>query len=523
MRTFISVPLAALFVFLAGFNAWTMLTGRGASPRSRGLWTRAHRICGYSFITLFVIFCYFMLLRVRGSSDELSPRLILHMGLAVVLVPLLFVKVIVVRYQRAAWGLVIALGTSIFITAFTLVAVNVSIHYLRLTDRHRVPLTTSLRVVAVVVILATIAFLAKAKPGEPKAHNATSLIAKHRGESVSGSGGAFNLILARTHYQTPDAKTLRFLLPQGCHLMARPGQFLTFEWMIDGRPLVRSYSICSSPTQQGFVEITAKRVENGCVSAFLNDRAKVGLIAKARGPYGKFCFDENKHQRIVLIAGGSGITPMISMLRYLDDLCIAADVTLIYCVRSQQDVFFKDEFAALQQRMAGFSYVLVLSQPGPEWNGWKGRLRHEILEREVRNPGESTFFLCGPPAFMENGRSLLKDLNVEPSRILQESFGGAIAGEATSISLDGRLRVTFSRSQVACPVSSEETLLESSERNGVLIPSGCRQGACGTCATRLLSGRVHMETEEALNEELRSRGFILPCVSRPLSDVTLDA
>jgi ferredoxin-NADP reductase len=331
-----------------------------------------------------------------------------------------------------------------------------------------------------------------------------------------------NLTLARIDPQTADAKTLRFVLPPAWHLRARPGQFLTFEWLIDGKTVVRSYSICSSPVQTGYIEITPKRVDNGCTSTFLNDRAKVGLTVKARGPYGQFYFDQSKHGRIVLIAGGSGITPMMAMLRYIDDLCIPAAATLIYCVRTEQDVFFKDELAALGGRLSEFRNVLVLSRPGSDWKGWKGHLRREIFEREVEKVSESTIFLCGPPAFMELARTLLKDMGIESSRILQESFGGAVAGEKCS-SDTGPLEIRFSRSAVAYKISPDDTLLESSEKNGVLIPYGCRQGVCGTCATRLLSGRVRMKTEEALNAEQRSQGVILPCVSRPLSDVTLDA
>lgn len=287
--------------------------------------------------------------------------------------------------------------------------------------------------------------------------------------------------------------------------------------------MTRSYSICSSPVQTGYIEITPKRVENGYVSQFLNDRAQVGLTVKARGPYGKFYFDESKHQRIVLIAGGSGITPMIAMLRYIDDLCIQVNATLIYCVRTEQDVFFNNDFAALQGRLSKFRYVLVLSQQSSEWTGWSGRLRREILDREVERALESTFFLCGPPGFMELSRALLKDIGVEPSRILQESFGGAVAGERHSAATVGPLEIMFSRSGVTHSVSPDETLLEGAERNGLLIPSGCRQGVCGTCATRLLSGKVQMDAEEVLTDELRAEGFILPCVSRPLSDITLDA
>jgi ferredoxin-NADP reductase len=463
-----------------------------------------------------------MLLRIKGWSDELSPRIILHMGLALVLAPLLFVKVIVARYEKAARGLLMALGIGIFAISFTLVALNLSVHYLRSASTHPMPVGSSALFVAVVLTSAVVAFCAKSKQPKSKPDRAVVPLTQPASQAA-GNRQALTLTLARVESQTPDAKTLRFLLPPGQQIAACPGQFLTFEWLIDGQPVTRSYSICSSPVQNGYIEITAKRVENGCVSQFLNDRATVGLTVKARGPYGKFCFDQTKHRRIVMIAGGSGITPIISMLRYIDDLCIPADATLIYCVRTEQDIFFKDEFVALQRRLSGFRYVFVLSKPGPEWKGWKGRLRREILEHEVQNGSEATFFLCGPPPFMDVGCALLKEMNVEPDRILQESFGGAVAGKTSSPSTGGSLEVTFSRSGVAYTVSAEETLLESCERNCVLIPSGCRQGVCGTCATRLLSGKVQTQTEQGLNTELRSQGFILPCVSRPLGDITLDA
>ncbi len=522
VRAISSLSLAGLFVFLAGFNAWIMLTSRGASPRGRRLWTQAHRVCGYTFIALFAIFLYFMLLRMRGSSDELSPRLVLHMGLALALAPLLLVKVIVVRYQKAAWGLLMALGISIFLSAFTLIALNVSVHYLRNATPHKVPLAISLRVVAVVIALALVAFFVRGKQTNA-ALQAVSVPPKNPSDREPNNQlDILNLTLARIDTQAPDAKTLRFLLPPGRQLKTCPGQFLTFEWPIEGKTVTRSYSICSSPAQTGYIEITPKRVENGCVSQFLNDRANVGLMVKARGPFGKFYFDETKHRRIVMIAADSGITPMLAMLRYIDDLCIVVPTTLIYCVRSREDTFFQNELAGLQGRMSNFRYALVLSRPSSDWSGWKGRLRREILEAEVEKPLDSTFFLCGPPAFMELSRSLLKDMGVESTKILQESFGGTVAGKAHSAD-SGPIEIKFSRSAVAYKISPDETLLESSEKNGVLIPSGCRQGVCGTCATRLLSGNVKMEREEALNDEMRSRGFILPCVSRPLGDITLDA
>jgi hypothetical protein len=120
----------------------------------------------------FAIFCYFMLLRIRGNADELSPRLILHVGLAFALAPLLLAKVLVVRYQKT-WGALMALGISIFVMSFTLVTLNVSVHYLRNASPHKIPFVISLMVVAVAITLALVAFLARSNQTKPKSDTAT--------------------------------------------------------------------------------------------------------------------------------------------------------------------------------------------------------------------------------------------------------------------------------------------------------------------------------------------------------------
>jgi hypothetical protein len=146
-----SLSLAVLFVFLAAFNVWNMLSGRGKSARGSRLWTQAHRACGYAFIALFAIFVYCMGLRVRGLNDELPARLIFHVGLALMLAPLLFVKVIVARYQKTDRGLLTALGISIFAFAFTLVAINALARYLRGASSEKVHAATMVIIVAAVL------------------------------------------------------------------------------------------------------------------------------------------------------------------------------------------------------------------------------------------------------------------------------------------------------------------------------------------------------------------------------------
>ena len=122
-------------------------------------------------------------------------------------------------------------------------------------------------------------------------------------------GGPLILRLASITQQTSDAKTLRFIVPDGRKLSARPGQFLTFSFLFDGKKVIRSYSICSSAARSGYVEITPKRVSQGCVSVFLNDRASVGMTVEANGPFGSSAWMRASTTNIVLLAAGSGITP----------------------------------------------------------------------------------------------------------------------------------------------------------------------------------------------------------------------
>jgi ferredoxin-NADP reductase len=333
-----------------------------------------------------------------------------------------------------------------------------------------------------------------------------------------------NLLLAQIEQQTHDTKTLRFQIPRERHFSARPGQFLTFRWAVDGQRMTRSYTISSSPTHENYVEITPKRMENGCVSAFLNDRAKPGLLVEASGPHGRFYFDETLHKSIVLIAAGSGITPMISMLRYIDGLNLATPVRLLYCVRTAADIIFQSELARLGRSLTNFKHEVCLSQPDPTWEGLTGHLTEKILSQHVIDPHSHTFFLCGPQGFMNNARQILLALGVYQDQILQESFGESKRSTEFPPQEPRPVEtVVFMRSEKVCQVSAGSTLLDLAEQNDVQIPYGCRQGLCGACATRVLSGTVQMDVEAGLTPEQKNAGYVLPCVSRASGTVVLVA
>ena len=181
MLTLASVISGLFFVLLAGLNPWIMLTNRGGSEANGARWIRVHRTVGYVFIAVYTVTVYFMFLRLKGDSDEVSPRILLHMFLALVLAPLLIVKVLVARYQPpGSRGLLPALGIAIFAFSFTLVAINVVSLLLRNAKNDGVPLLTS--VIFVLVVLAGVTMLLVKRRGADGI-----LIAKNVTE-VSGAG-----------------------------------------------------------------------------------------------------------------------------------------------------------------------------------------------------------------------------------------------------------------------------------------------------------------------------------------------
>jgi ferredoxin-NADP reductase len=249
------------------------------------------------------------------------------------------------------------------------------------------------------------------------------------------------------------------------------------------------------------------------------------MTVEAQGPFGRFCLDESKHQNVVLLAAGSGITPMMAMLRYMDDLCLETNVILLYSVRTVSDILFESELEHLRSRLKNFQYHVLLSQPHVEWPGPRGRVSREFIKNTVKDIALRNYFLCGPPAFMDASRGILMGLGVKPERILQESFGGSAPKnpQPVSAAAETGVSVEFARSGQTFTVRSGQTLLEAAEEHGIGIPSSCRQGQCGTCKTKLLGGTVRMDAEEGLDPDSRAQGLVLTCVGHADGAVKLDA
>jgi ferredoxin-NADP reductase len=206
-----------------------------------------------------------------------------------------------------------------------------------------------------------------------------------------------------------------------------PGQFLTVTVPINGKQVKRSYTIASSPTQHDHAEITVKHEEGGEVSAHLHNHVQEGDLLESSGPSGSFIFTGRECKCILLIGGGVGITPLMSVIRYLTDRSWAGDIFLLYSCHSPRDIIFRQELDYIQRRHPNLRVIVTVSQPeGANWKGPMGRITKELIARSVPDLASRYVHLCGPVPLMEEVKRILVELGVPPERVKTEAFGRAL-------------------------------------------------------------------------------------------------
>lgn len=343
------------------------------------------------------------------------------------------------------------------------------------------------------------------------------------------------LRVARIYQETPDVKTFRLV---ACHgggipFSYLPGQFLTLTLPVGDKPIRRSYTISSSPTQGYYCEITVKREEHGAGSRYLHDKLAVGDTLEVQAPSGRFVFTGEDADHIVLIAGGVGITPMMSVARALTDMAWDGRVDFIVACTDPEHFIFEVELARLQEVHDNLHVFVAMSRIDADRTDYrKGRLSRELLEEWVPDIKAARVHLCGPPAMMDAVRKMLSELDVPEDNVHTENFGGEhkprvraeirAAASATELAETGG-QLTFARSGKSVHLQPDETVLEAAERCGVDIDYSCRVGSCGVCTVKLLKGEVSMDVEDGLEPEDREAGLVLACQAKSTGDVEIDA
>lgn len=338
--------------------------------------------------------------------------------------------------------------------------------------------------------------------------------------------------------ETPTVLTFRLADPAADRLPFDflPGQFLQVEIEPPGtKPARRSYTIASSPTQRAYVELTVKREEQGIVSRHLHDHVAVGELLRITGPFGAFTFTGTDADSIVLIAGGVGITPMMSVLRYLTDTAWAGEIFFLYGARSTEEFVFRDELERLERHFPNLHVMAAMQRaPGTVWLGPEGPITRQMLRDAVPDIARRRIHMCGPPAMMAAMRTELAALGVPEAQLHTEAFGPASlpsdpadlevrpappaavpsGGPASPAPAIAATTVTFSVAGVSAPLPADQTVLEAAEGAGVEIPYACRIGECGVCVRKLLSGEVTMAVEKGLDPTDKAKGYILACQAK---------
>lgn len=347
--------------------------------------------------------------------------------------------------------------------------------------------------------------------------------------------------------ETHDVTTFRFQGDPPCRFVYLPGQFCTLVLNIDGKKVLRSYSISSSPTRPYILEITVKRVPGGLVSNWLADNLEIGSRIEVTGPRGKFCLTPgNVGRKLLFLSGGSGITPVMAMSRWLCDVGADVDIVFINSVRSPDDIVFEREFEWLTRfKMFRPFHITFTRESRRGWGGLTGHITKDMLQLACPDLLERDAYMCGPEPFMDCARGLLEELGFDMSRLHQESFGGVrtaaanksapvrqeVAGaapvapvvETETTAPVGTIAVEFARSGKTAMTDGKLPLLDFAEANDVELDYSCRSGSCGSCKAKLLKGEVDQATDEGLDAAEKVAGFILTCVATPKTDVVLDA
>ncbi len=336
--------------------------------------------------------------------------------------------------------------------------------------------------------------------------------------------------------ETPECVSVTFDVPTDLQqeFAFKQGQYLTFKNFHNDEEIRRSYSICASPLENE-LRVAVKKIDEGIFSSYMNDSAKVGDILDVMQPQGRFFTEVKADQEklYVAIAAGSGITPILSIIKTVLLTEENSRFVLIYGNKNKGTIIFKEELEALKNKyMDRFSLYNILSREVADAEILSGRINREKCDYFLQNIIDPTqineVFLCGPEEMILSGRDALVDAGVNKENIHFELFYSATAEQKkaenkkiVATSNDTMSKVTVKLDATALTLDlgyNGDTILDAALKNGADLPYACKGGVCATCRAKVEKGQVVMDINYSLEPDEVEAGFILTCQAHPCSE-----
>jgi len=334
-----------------------------------------------------------------------------------------------------------------------------------------------------------------------------------------------SLRVAEILAQTATAKTFCFERVDGPLPPFRAGQYVNVMVTIEGVQTNRPYSISSAP-MAGRLELTVRDKPGGFVAPHLLRSLKVGDVLETSGPAGHFYYEPLIDGKdLVFLAGGSGITPFMSMIMDSVQRQRPLRINLLYGSRIPEDVIFKADLEKLAAEHSNFTLSPVISEPPEGYDGLKGLLDANLIARLVGDIKGKTFYVCGPRAMQDLCRAALKELEVPQRKIRHELYGAPDdvskePGWPEGLSKDVVFEVDVAGKKMIL-AKAGEPLLNALDRSGLAVPALCRSGECSACRIRLLGGKVFVPSQATVRESDRKAGYIHGCVTYPIDNLKI--
>jgi len=334
-----------------------------------------------------------------------------------------------------------------------------------------------------------------------------------------------NLRVVEILPQTATAKTFCFERVDGPLPPFRAGQYVNVMANVEGVRTSRPYSISSAPMAER-LELTVRDKLGGFVAPYLFNKLKIGHVLETSGPAGHFYYEPLIDGKdLVFLAGGSGITPFMSMIRDTVKRQRPLKINLLYGSRTPEDVMFKKELEKLAAAHSNFSFSLVISEPPEGYGGLRGFLNSKLIAEVVGDIKGKTVYVCGPRAMHDLCRASLKEMEVPQRKIRYELYGAPDdvskePGWPEGLSRDMVFEVDVAGKKMIL-AKAGEPLLNALDRNGLVVPALCRSGECSACRIGLLAGRVFVPTQATVRESDKKAGYIHGCVSYPIDNLKI--